>query len=206
MPTQRKPKSRPKKQSPDGSQLLTLELQQIHTAENQLMRNLPRLAKAVESDKLRDMIERRQQQGERLIEQLEDAFQEMEESPGRKKNVAAEGLLNDAREHMQEIERGPALDAVLTAALQKLEHYCIAAWGTAKALGESCELDTVVQAMEEALEEGKDYDQELTDLAESELLPALQSGEEEDEGDEDQGRKQRNGSRRSGRSERRASA
>src|SRR4051812_6907263 len=100
MASQSKSKSRSKKQSPDSSELLVMELQQIHSAESQLMRMLPRLAKAVQSDKFREMIEQRQEQGEALLEQLEDVFDEMEQSPGRKRNVAAEGLINDAREHI----------------------------------------------------------------------------------------------------------
>jgi ferritin-like metal-binding protein YciE len=185
------------------SELLVLELQEIHSAENQLSRVLPRLTKAVESETLRTMFEERLAEGETIIEEIEAALEEMEESPGRKKNVAAEGLINDAREHVQEIQAGPALDAVLVAAMQKTEHYCIAAWGTAKALAEAAGQKTVVQAMERALEEGKAVDERLTELAESELMPALMaqgSGEgEEGEGAED-------GEMRGGRGRKRASS
>src|SRR5687767_8195063 len=102
-----------RKQSPDATELLVLELQEIHNAESQLSRQLPRLTKAVESDRFRQMLEQRLEQGETLIEEVEAALEEMEESPGRKKNVAAEGLINEAREHVQEIEAGPALDSAL---------------------------------------------------------------------------------------------
>jgi ferritin-like metal-binding protein YciE len=206
-----------RKESPDATELLQLELQEIHSAENQLTRILPRVIKAAEAEKLRQMLEERMQQGERLIESLETVFDEMESSPGRKKNVAAEGLINDMREHIQEIEQGPALDAVLIAAIQKTEHYCIAAWGTARSLARAVGQETTVDAMERALEEGKTLDQQLTELAEQEITPQLlseaadeegeeeadaelEAGEEEDE-EETGGRK---GSRRSGGSERRA--
>ena len=80
---------RSQKESPDGKELLVLELQEIHSAENQLARVLPRLMKAANSDSFRKLLEQRQEEGERLLKDLEAAFEEMEESPGRKKNVAA---------------------------------------------------------------------------------------------------------------------
>jgi ferritin-like metal-binding protein YciE len=210
---------RARKESPNATELLLLELQEIHSAENQLSRMLPRVMKAAESERLQQMLEERQQQGERLIQELESVFDEMEESPGRKKNVAAEGLINDMREHVQEIEQGPALDAVLIAAIQKTEHYCIAAWGTARSLAQAVGEETTVSSMARALEEGKTMDEQLTELAEQEITPQLlageeaeeedeeeageemEAGEEEDEEEEGAGRKR---SRRSGGSERRA--
>ena len=206
---------RARKESPDATELLLLELQEIHSAENQLSRMLPRIMKAAESEKLQQMLEERQQQGERLIQELESVFDEMEESPGRKKNVAAEGLLNDIREHIQEIEQGPALDAVLIAAIQKTEHYCIAAWGTARSLGQALGEETTVKSMERALEEGKAMDQQLTELAEQEITPQLlaeEEGEEQEEeaemeaGEEEEEEEGggRRGSRRGSGSERRA--
>jgi ferritin-like metal-binding protein YciE len=174
-----------RKESPDGQQLLVLELQEIHNAETQLARVLPRIAKAAQSEQLQQMLEQRQEQGARLIEDIDSALEEMEESAGRKKNVAAEGLINDVRQHVQELQPGPALDAVLIAGMQKTEHYCIAAWGTAKSLAQLMEQESVVEAMERALQEGKELDEQLTQLAESEINPALQAGEEA-EGEEDE--------------------
>lgn len=208
---------RARKESPDATELLQLELQEIHSAENQLARMLPRIVKASESEKLQQMLEERQQQGERLIQELETVFDEMEASPGRKKNVAAEGLINDIREHIQEIEQGPALDAVLIAAIQKTEHYCIAAWGTARSLAQAVGEESTVEAMERALKEGKTMDEQLTKLAEQEITPQLLAEEAEEEeaeeeadpeleaGEEDEEEEKggRKGSRRSS-SERRA--
>jgi ferritin-like metal-binding protein YciE len=190
-----------RKQSPDATELLVLELQEIHNAESQLSRQLPRLTKAVESDRFRQMLEQRLEQGETLIEEVEAALEEMEESPGRKKNVAAEGLINEAREHVQEIEAGPALDSALIAAIQKTEHYCIAAWGTARSLAQALDQKDVVRSMEHALNEGKMLDEELTELAEGEITPALLSGEAEEEEEEEEpsrmsGRGKRGGSER----------
>jgi ferritin-like metal-binding protein YciE len=184
-----------RKEVPDGTELLVLELQEIHSAESQLARVIPRVVKAVESEKLRKFLELRLEQGERLIEELETALEELDESPGRKKNVAAEGLINDMREHIQEIAQSPSLDAVLIGALQKTEHYCVAAWGTAKALGQAMEQKTVVRSMERALKEGKSLDEELTQLAESEVTPAVLSQDSDDEESDSDGQSPRRGSR-----------
>lgn len=174
------------KESPDLQELLVLELQEIHSAEKQLSRLIPRLVKAASSETLQQALEERAAEGEQVLEDVEAALEELESTPGRKKNVAAEGLVNDLREHVQELQAGPALDTVLIGGLQKTEHYCIAAWGTTQALGKACGQRDLVGAMERALEEGKAYDQRLTELAESEVTPALEAegtGESE-EGEE----------------------
>ena len=74
---------------------------------------------------------------------------------------------------------------MLIAGIQKTEHYCIAAWGTAKSLAQSCEEKTTIRAMERALKEGKAYDEKLTELAEKEINPALESAEDEESEEEE---------------------
>lgn len=111
MPSTRKANRPSQKESPDGRDLLILELQEIHSAESQLSRVLPRLGKSAESASLRDQLDARVQEGERVLKEVDAALEELDSTPGRKKNVAAEGLINDAREHVQEIATGPGLDA-----------------------------------------------------------------------------------------------
>jgi ferritin-like metal-binding protein YciE len=175
---------------------LVLELQQIHSAETQLARQLPRLSKAAQSDTFREMLDERLQEGEQIIKDIESALDELDESPGRRRNVAAEGLINDAREHVQEIERGPALDCVLIAAIQKTEHYCIAAWGTARALAQAVGKKEAASAMSRALKEGGQYDERLTEFAEKEVTPALLSGDSEASEMEGEGETDGEGSKR----------
>lgn len=163
--------------------LLTQEIKEIHSAERQLSRAIPKLAKAVSSEKLREMLQRRKEQGAILIESLDEALEEMEVSKARVKNVAMEGLIEDATQHVDEINDEKMLDAALIGAVQKVEHYCIAAWGTARAMGELFGQPKVVEAMQTAIDEGKRYDEEMTQLAQSEVNPAmLDSGDDEDEG------------------------
>lgn len=191
------------RESPDLQELLVLELQEIHSAENQLARIIPRLVKSVDAQALRPLLEERMQEGEQIIRDVERALEQLGASPGRRKNVAAEGLVNDLREHVQEIEAGPALDTVLIGALQKTEHYCIAAWGTVKALGRAAQQEDLVAAMERALEEGRDYDERLTQLAESEITPQFlgqgaqgeEQGEDADESEQGVGMMPRGGAR-----------
>jgi ferritin-like metal-binding protein YciE len=168
-----------------ANEILATELKEIYSAEKQLARALPRLAKKISNERLTECIDVRIEQGSRLIDEIEEALDEMETSRGRPKNVAAEGLIKDTEEHAQEIDDEKFLEPVLTASLQKLEHYCIAAWGTAKSLGELLEIQAVVDSMEHALEEGREMDENLTQLAEEELNPAMMEGEEE-EGEEEE--------------------
>lgn len=181
-------KSAKERTAPDGAELLALELQQIRSAESELSRVLPSLAQAVESEELRELLELREQQGKRIVGEVEAAFEELEEDPPQKKNPAAEGLIEAAQEHVREIEEGPALDAALIAGIQKVEHYCIAAWGTARSLAKATGHKTTVRAMEQELKDGKRLDEKLSELAEKEVTPALLSEElEDEEGSEESG-------------------
>jgi ferritin-like metal-binding protein YciE len=174
--------------------LLTTELKEIHSAERQLSRLIPRLSKKVTSDRLKEMLDERLEQGSSLIERLEQAFDQLEVGKGRAKNVAAEGLLEDATDHLEDVNDERLIDPVLLASVQKIEHYCIAAWGTAAALGRLLEQDTIVKAMEQALTDGKRFDDELTKLAEEEINPQMLASED-DEGDDGAGKERQTAGR-----------
>src|SRR5215213_219602 len=102
--------------------LLTTELKQIHSAERQLSRALPRLARQVDSDRLRQMLDQRREQGAGLIERIEDALEEMRTTKGRPKNIVAEALIEDANDRLGDIEEDAMIDAFVLAAVQKTEH------------------------------------------------------------------------------------
>jgi len=183
---------RPQKKTPEPMELLHTELAEIYSAENQLMKAAPRISKAIESEQVRELMNRRLEQGEQLIADIENIFEDMDHSMPRKKNVAAEGLLRDMQEHIQEIQKGPALDAVLIGAVQKLEHYCIAAWGTTRAFGEALGHEMTVEVMQRVLEEGKELDEEFTRIAEEEINPAmLEAGEDGEEMEEEEAPRRR---------------
>ncbi len=190
--------------------LLAQEIKEIHSAERQLSRALPKLAKSAGSETLREMLRRRQEQGATLIESLDEAMAEMNVTRGRVKNAAMEGLIEDANQHVEELDDERMLDAALVGAVQKVEHYCIAAWGTARSMGQLFGQQKVVEAMERALEEGKQFDQEMTDLAQNEVNPAML--ETEEEGEEDEGEEEgeekgeEKGGKRSGGSSKKSTA
>jgi ferritin-like metal-binding protein YciE len=168
-----KPKARAKKQSHSAEDVLLLELKEIYSAEKQLSRALPQITKAIQSEDVRRFFEQRQEQGERLLQDLDQAFDTLQTSPGRAKNVVAEALIADAREHIQDIEKGPGLDAVLIGAVQKTEHYCVAAWGVARTLAEALEEEEIAASMQRAIDEGKMLDEELSQVAEEQVMTAL---------------------------------
>ena len=163
-------------------EILTNELKEIYSAERQLTRTLPRLAKKATSERLREMLDHRREQGTTLMEQLDEVFEEMQVSKGRAKNPAAEGLLEDTSQHLELVEDQRLVDPVLLADTQKIEHYCIASWGTARSLGRLLEETKVVETMDQVLDEGKRFDEELTKLAEEEINPRML---EEHQGGED---------------------
>jgi ferritin-like metal-binding protein YciE len=171
--------------------ILVTELKEIYSAERQLSRAFPKLTKRVTSDRLREKLEQRREQGAALLEELDTAFEDMEISKSRLKNTAAEGLLEDVNGHLEEIEDEKLLDPVLLASVQKIEHYCIAAWGTAASMARLLDQEKVTKTMERVLDEGKRFDEELTSLAEAEINPAMlmEEHEEDEEEQETKGRK-----------------
>jgi ferritin-like metal-binding protein YciE len=164
-----------------AEQVLANELKEIYSAERQLSRALPRLAKKVQSERLRDMLEERREQGAILIERLDDTLEQMQVSKSRQKNSAAEALIEDMTQHMEEVDNEMLLDPLLLASVQKIEHYCIAAWGTAAAMGRLLGQDKVVKTMEQVLNEGKRFDEQMSQLAEKELNPRMLDGGQEAE-------------------------
>jgi len=99
--------------------MLATELKEIHSAERQLSRAMPRLMKKVSSERLRQMLDARLEQGSTLIEDVEDVLAEMEAPKARQKNIAAEGLIEDANHHLEEVRDETLVDALVLASVQK---------------------------------------------------------------------------------------
>jgi ferritin-like metal-binding protein YciE len=142
------------------------ELKDLYSAENQLVKALPKMAKAASSDELRQGFEEHLEQTRGHVERLEEIFRSLGENPKGKKCVGMEGLVKEGSEVMEEDFEDAVMDAALIGAAQRVEHYEIAAYGTAsefaKILGES----EHVSLLEETLQEEKETDQKLTKLAE----------------------------------------
>jgi len=160
------------------------ELRDIYSAENQLTKALPKMAKAATSDELRSGFEEHLEQTRGHVRRLEQIFESLGEKPTGKKCKGMEGLIEEGKEMIEEDElEGEALDAGLISAAQRVEHYEIAAYGCvrtyANLLGES----DAVELLEETLDEEKETDQKLTQLAEEINVQA--NAEEGDEDEED---------------------
>jgi ferritin-like metal-binding protein YciE len=146
-------------------ELYTEELKDIYNAENQLVKALPKLAKAASSDELRQGFEEHLKQTRGHVERLEKIFEMLDESPKGKKCAGMEGLVKEGSEVIEEDLEGAVLDAALIGAAQRVEHYEIAAYSTAIAFAETLGEDEHVSLLESTLSEEKETDEKLTELA-----------------------------------------
>lgn len=161
-------------------QLYIDELKDLYSAENQLVKALPKMAKASSSDELRQGFEEHLKQTRGHVQRLEKIFKSLDESPKGKKCAGMEGLVKEGSEVMEEDFEGALMDAALIGAAQRVEHYEIAAYGTtsefAKILGES----EHVSLLQETLQEEKETDEKLTELA-KEINPQANDEAEDSE-------------------------
>jgi ferritin-like metal-binding protein YciE len=141
------------------------ELKDIYSAETQMVKALPKLAKAASSDELRKGFEEHLEQTKGHVERLEKIFQALGESPKGKKCKGMEGLVAEGAEAMEEDFEGSVMDAALIGAAQRVEHYEIAAYGTVCAFAQELGEEDHVSLLTETLEEEKETDEKLSELA-----------------------------------------
>ena len=141
------------------------ELKDLYNAENQLVKALPKMAKAASSDKLRQGFEEHLEQTKNHVQRLEKIFQTLGESPKGKKCKGMEGLIEEGSEVMEEDYEGSVMDAALIGAAQRVEHYEIAGYGTVRTMAETLGESDHVSLLEETLQEEKETDEKLTELA-----------------------------------------
>src|SRR3954454_18591165 len=158
-----------KKKENNLHELLIEELRDIYHAEGQLLKALPKMAKAATSERLKEAFERHLEETEQHVERLERAFETLGEPVKGKKCQAMEGLIEEAKEVMEEHSESPMLDAGLICAAQKVEHYEIASYGTICTWADLLGLDELSGLLKETLDEEKTTDETLTELAESEI-------------------------------------
>ena len=149
--------------------LLVEELRDLYHAEKQLQKALPKMAKASSSNKLRQAFEHHLEQTNGQVERLEQVFEKLDTRSRGKRCEAMEGLVEEAKEMMEEIKTPEVLDVALIAGAQKVEHYEIAAYGSARALAEAMGHKEVAQLLDDTLAEEKQTDELLNQLALSEV-------------------------------------
>jgi ferritin-like metal-binding protein YciE len=142
-------------------------LKDMYHAEKQLMRALPKMAKAADSDELRQAFETHRDETEGQIARLDQVF-EMLGKPARGKPCEAmQGIVEESKEIMEDFKGSDALDAGLLAAAQAVEHYEISRYGTLKTWAGQLGMRDAARLFEETLAEEKKTDALLTKLAES---------------------------------------
>jgi len=176
-----------------AEELFVDELKDIYSAEKQAVKAFPRLAKAVQSEELKQAMQDHLEQTKGQVERLDRIFEILEERSSGKTCEGMKGLVEEAQSQLEEIEKGPVLDCAMIGALQRIEHYEIAAYGTAATLAEAMGKDEIKELLGETLEEEKETDERLTQVAQSVNSEALSEGGEEE--GEDENESSSNGSR-----------
>lgn len=166
------------------------ELKDLYDAENRLVKALPKLAKAATSEKLRSGFEEHLEQTRGHVSRLEEIFDALGEKATGKKCAGMMGLVKEGEEIMEEDF------AALISAAQRVEHYEIAAYGCVSTWAELLRESEAGALLEKTLEEEKETDQKLTELAEEINVEAKSAGsEEEEESQEDVPQKKARGAR-----------
>jgi ferritin-like metal-binding protein YciE len=159
------------------------ELKDLYSAEKQLTKALPKLAKAASSDELRQGFEEHLQQTKEHVQRLEEIFTRLGEKPGGKKCLGMEGLVKEGAEMMGEDFSDDVMDAALISAAQRVEHYEIAGYGTVCAWADLLGESEHSSLLRQTLQEEKETDQKLTELSEQINVEASEGVWEEQAGE-----------------------
>ena len=162
--------------------LLIEQLQDIYYAEKQLVKALPKMAKAATTPELKEGFSNHAVETEEHVSRLEQAFEALGVAAKAKKCPAIEGLIQEAAEMMGEDGEPSVIDAGLIASAQRVEHYEMAAYGNARTFAEALGHSDVVALLDATLKEEHAADQLLTEVAADTVIPAaLALNEEADE-------------------------
>jgi ferritin-like metal-binding protein YciE len=171
------------------------ELRDLYSAETQLTKALPKMAKASSNSELRQAFEEHLRQTSEQVSRLEQIFDMLREKPTGKKCLGMEGLVKEGAEVMKEDYEGAVMDAALIGAAQRVEHYEIAGYGTVREFAQLMGEEEHVSLLEQTLEEEKQTDEKLTQLAEDINSQAQEETGEEEEEEREQTQRRRTSSR-----------
>ena len=157
------------------------ELRDLYSAENQLLKALPRMAKAASAPELKAAFTSHLAETRTQVERLTKIFAELNQKPGGKKCKAMEGLVEEGKEVIEEEGEPSAKDAALIAAAQRVEHYEMAGYGCVRTFARLLGEEAAAKLLQETLDEEGAADKKLTELAESIInIKALDEEEEEE--------------------------
>ena len=174
-------------------ELLVDEIKDLYHAEKQLIKALPKMAKAATHEDLREAFESHLEETREQVSRLEEVFAALEEPVKAKTCDGMAGIIKEGNALMEEDADGSVLDAGLIAAAQRAEHYEIGAYGVCVAWARLLGLGDVVSLLEQTLEEEKSADEKLSALAESEINQAAVAEGREEEEEEETKRQKRSG-------------
>src|SRR5579862_973787 len=143
------------------------QIEDLYDAERRLVKALPKMAKAATSEPLRAAFESHLEATKGHVERLERVFSELQMKPKAKTCEAMKGLIAEGDEMVKEVPESALRDAGLIAAANRVEHYEIAAYGSARTFADILGLTEAAALLEQTLQEEKNADQKLTQLAES---------------------------------------
>lgn len=152
-------------------QLYISELRDLYSAENQLVKALPKMARAASSDELRTAFEKHLEQTKQHVERLEQIFEQLDESPKGKTCRAMKGLIEEGSEILEEDGEESVLDAGIIVAAQKVEHYEIAGYGSVRTFANLLGQDEAAELLQSTLDEESDTNENLNQLAENIVNP-----------------------------------
>lgn len=150
-------------------------LKDIYDSEHQIAEALPKMASVATNAELKGAFNTHLAQTNEQITRLEKVFELLGEKAERKSCVATKGLIAEGNEHIKETAKGPLLDAALIEGAQKIEHYEIAGYGTARTYAKQAGKTEVAALLDETLKEEEETDRILTGIAESVINPAAAS-------------------------------
>ena len=154
------------------------ELRDIYNAENQLLKALPKMAKGSSSPDLKSGFEKHLRQTETHVQRLEQIFAELDESPKGKTCQAMKGLIEEGSEILKEDGEESVLDAGIIVAAQKVEHYEMAAYGSARTFARLLGQDKAAELLQSTLDEESETNESLNQLAENIVNPEALIGSE----------------------------
>ncbi len=161
--------------------LLVHELKDLYSAENQLLKALPKMAKAADSEELKEAFQTHLEQTQGHVDRLEKIGKQLGETMKGKKCKAMEGLVEEGKETMEEDAEPALLDLALIGAAQKVEHYEISGYGTARTLAELAGEDDIAEILQETLDEEGETDKLLTQIAMGLNVEATATADTEEE-------------------------
>jgi len=156
--------------------LMVDEVRDLYSAEKQLVKALPKVAKAATSPRLKTLLQEHLAETENHVKRLEQAFQNLGLTPRAKKCKAMEGLVEEANDMLEEDADPEVLDAAIIASGNRIEHYEIAAYGTVRTYAQIMGNQQLVNLFQQTLDEEGNADKKLTALAESSINLEAASG------------------------------